>query len=221
MVDTEKRTELVIDDFRKWANSEKMMELPSEIINEAIELFKTLQKDKFNLGILTMINAYACLFYIIKTDPSCPAISPRQFIEALPEDVERYYIRNPKLIFKAYRKIVRKYGISPQTCTLRPLIFVKKFGPMLGFDKDILQKATDLAEEMVREKAHQGRSPIVSAAACLAVIDFQIGKKRNRKEIAEICGVSDTAIKGVLHIPFFAKKEREGRIQRKKYLKSA
>jgi hypothetical protein len=212
-----RQAESAINELRKWARSDKMMELPLEAIDEAIELFKTLQKEGFHTGYSAMINALASLFYVIKTDPSCPAISFRQFKEALPVKKDGFTpIYNPKQIFRAYKKIVEKYGIGPQTCTLRPVIFVKKFGPMMGFDSANLEKAVVLAKEIIERRIHQGRSPIVSAAACLAAIDSQFGKKRDRREIAELCGVTDSAISVILDLPFFQKRFPSVKSRKKK-----
>ena len=217
----ETKIEQAIAKMEKVAKSEKLMEIPYEIIGETGKLFRSLIEDGFDSGYSDVINALACLYHLIRTDPSCPAISFRQFKEAIPDKYRengftitpRY---DPKKIFRSYQKIVEKYGIAPQTCTVRPTIFVKKFGPMMGFGNTTLEKAVALAEEMVKRRVHQGRSPIVSAAACLRVIDLQYGKKRDLREIAELCGVTDAAINKALVLPFFA-----GKIPRKevKYLK--
>jgi len=193
-----------IAEMEKVARSEKLMEIPWEIIGETRQFFESIYQEGFHTGYPAAITAFACLYFVIKTDPSCPAISFNQFKEAIEDGVIPRY--DPKKIFRTYQKIVEKYGIAPQRCTVRPTIFAKKFGLMMGFDNATLEKAVALAEEMIEERVHQGKSPIVSAAACLAVIDAQFGKKRNRKEIAELCGVTDEAIGKTLDIPFFKKR---------------
>jgi len=215
----EEKIERVVKEMEKIAKSERFLEIPLEVIEEAGKLFKSLKGENFISSYSDIITALACFYYVIKTDPSCPAIPFKQFKEAIPTEEDGFTIilrYDPKKIFRTYQKIVEKYGITPQTCTLRPTIFVKKFGPMMGFDNATLEKAVALAEEMVKERVHQGRSPIVSAAACLRVIDLQYGKKRDLWEIAKLCGVTDAAINKALTLPFFA-----GKIPRKevKYLK--
>lgn len=205
-----RRMKSAIVEMKKVAMSEKLMELPLEIIEEAVELFKSLQEDGFKTGYSSVIDAFSCLLYIIKTDPSCPAISFKQFTEALSTNDELQPLYDPKKIFRAYRKIVGKVGIQPRTCAIRPTIFVTKFGKKMGFDEALLEKTLHLTEEAINAKVHIGKSPLTVAAAFLAVIDFQYGKKRDRREIAEICGVTDAAISNVLALPFFA-----GRIPRK------
>jgi len=222
----ETKIEQVIAEMEKVAKSEKLMEIPWEIIDEAKQFFKSIHQEGFDVGHPAIITAFACLYFVIKTDPSCPAISFRQFKEAIPDKyredgftiIPRY---DPKKIFRTYQKIVEKYGIAPQTCTVRPTIFVKKFGLMMGFDKATLEKAVALAEKMVKKRVHQGRSPIVSAAACLRVIDLQYGKKRKRREIAKLCGITDAAIGKTLDIPFFKKRfpREKPKVVRKEILK--
>src|SRR4030042_4253476 len=131
----EEKIERVVKEMEKIAKSERFLEIPLDVIEEAGKLFKSLKEEKFISGYPGIIIALACFYYVIRIDPSCPAISFKQFKEAIPiveDGIAPCY--DPKNILRVYQKIIEKYGITPQTCTVRPTIFVKKFGSMMGFD---------------------------------------------------------------------------------------
>jgi transcription initiation factor TFIIIB Brf1 subunit/transcription initiation factor TFIIB len=180
------------------AEIEKMarkQNLPEDIATSAIELFKSLHKGGFVRSRSSICVARACLYYIAKLDPSCPAVNLRNFANEGP--------CSQKKIFHYYAKIVEKFGMQPQVCTIRPTIYVKSFGQKLGFSEGTLKKAIELSEEIVKEKIHIGKSPIIVAAACLYIASHICKERRTLFEIADISGITEPGIKRFLKEPFF------------------
>lgn len=182
----------------------KELNLPENILAEAVELLHSLCQEGFATGRYYLAVGFACLHYKIKRDPSCPTITLRNLTEKIPLD--------RKKITRFYKKIVAKEGVLPQVCTLRPTIYVKAFGKKMGFSKRALAGAIRLAEEMVRKRVHLGRNPVDLAAACLFAAGFLYGEKRSQKEIAIGCGVSEVSIRNILHLPFFKEKALEAKL---------
>jgi transcription initiation factor TFIIIB Brf1 subunit/transcription initiation factor TFIIB len=173
----------------------KKLNLPEDIAPSAIELFKSLRKEGFVRSRSSICIAMACLYYLIKLDPTCPAITLKSFAYESP--------CLQKEIYRLYTKIVEKFGMQPQVCTIRPTIYVKSFGQKLGFSEMTLEKAIKLSEEMVKEKIHIGKSPIVPAATCLYIVSHICKERKTLSEIAEICGTNEPSIRNFLKEPFF------------------
>jgi len=176
----------------------KKLNLPEDIAASAIELFKSLRKEGFVRGRSSVCIALACLYYLTKLDPSCPAVTLKSFANESP--------CSQKEIFRFYKKIVEKFGMQPQVCTIRPTIYVKSFGQKLGFSEGALKKAIGLSEEMVKEKVHIGKNPVIVAAACLYVVSHICKERKTQAEIAEMCRTSAASIQDFLQQPFFEKK---------------
>ena len=176
----------------------KALNLPEDIIQTAIELFKTLHQEGFVRGRSAISIAMACLYYIVKIDPACPGVSLKNFTEKTPSV--------QKEIYRYYSKIVEKFGMQPQVCTIRPMIYVKSFGQKLGFSEKALEKTIKLSEEIVKEKVHLGKSPIIVAATCLYIVSHICQERKTLSEIAKICGTNETGIRNFLQEPFFENK---------------
>jgi transcription initiation factor TFIIIB Brf1 subunit/transcription initiation factor TFIIB len=186
---------LAIAEMERVANS---LDLSKNIIEKAKELSRSLQREGFATGRSCLGLALAALYYEIKQDPSCLPISLR--------DLSTKTSCSRKEIWQIYRKIVEKRGSLPRICTIRPIIFVKEFGKKLGFSKRALAAAIRLAEEMVREKIHLGKNPVVLAATCLYAANLEFKEGRTQDEIVEVSGIEKISIRKTLKLPFFAEK---------------
>lgn len=176
----------------------KKLGLPENIVKEAKELFSSLCQEGFVRGRPFLVVALTALYYKMRRDPSCPAITLQDFAKETP--------CNAKKIRRLYNKILAKEGSLPQVCTLRPTIFVRAFGKKIGFTQKTLDNATELAKEMVRKRVHLGRSPQVSAAACLYAANRLSREEKSQEEIGDECGISTHALRNVLSHPFFVEK---------------
>ncbi len=199
-----KRFGLAVAEMEKVA---EQLALSKDIVEEAKELLKSLWQGRFVRRRSYLLVALGCLYYQIKREPTCLAISFRRFAEVIPF--------TQKEIFRVYIKIVKKEGIPAQICTLRPTIFVKEFGKKMGFSKRALARAIRLAEEMVKERVHLGKNPIALATTCLYVASLEFKEGITQSEISEACGIEETGvtIRNTLGIPFFAEKVRDLRYQ--------
>jgi len=179
----------------------KSLNLPSGILETSGELIKKLYQERSFKGQSILAIAMACIYYMIKLDPSCPAITIHEF--AGQTSVTR------KKIYHYYSKIVDKFGIQPQVCTIRPTIFVKSFGQKIGFRKEVLDFAVNLAEDSVNKKTYVGKSPSVWASACLYIASVKFGEGITQEEIAEGSGVNQVSIRNAFkESTFFSKVTR-------------
>ncbi|KAK7714491.1 transcription initiation factor IIB [Botryosphaeria dothidea] len=65
----------------------------------------------------------------------------------------------------------------------------------LGMDNRVQMLAQRLAEEMVKQGALAGRSPLSACAACIYMISYLVDQPLTAKEIAPVAGVSDGTIR--------------------------
>lgn len=193
-----KRFDQVIVEIEKVA---RQLDLPQNIVKEAKELLFSLQKKGFIAGRSYITVALASLYYTMKRDPSCPAISLQNFAEVTPCTTGD--IRRP------YNKISREEGNLPHVCTLRPTIFVRKFGKEIGLSKEALNKAIEFAREMVRKRAHLGKQPVTLAATCLYVANLVSEEGITQGEITDVCNTAESGIRTALKYPFFVEKRIE------------
>jgi hypothetical protein len=108
-------------------------------------------------------------------------------------------------------------GIPSLTCTVRPKIFVEKFGGNLGLSKEALGQAVELAEEIVEKKAHLGRNPISLTVACIWIANLEFSEGLTEDEIVNECGTTENVLRQALEISFFA--ERRLTPKRPRYIK--
>jgi transcription initiation factor TFIIIB Brf1 subunit/transcription initiation factor TFIIB len=176
----------------------KALNLPEDILQTAIEFFKTLHQEGFVKSRSAVGIAMACLYYTIKLDPSCPAITLKEFTDKTPclqKEISRFY-----------RKMVEKFGMQPQVCTLRPIIFVKAFGKKIGFRKESLEYAVKLAEDSVEEKAYMGKNPAVWASACLYAASLKFQEGITQDEITHVTNCQQVSMRKILkEHPFFSR----------------
>jgi transcription initiation factor TFIIIB Brf1 subunit/transcription initiation factor TFIIB len=182
----------IVSEMKKVA---KLHNLPEDILENSIKLFKMLHQEGFVIGHDSINIAKACLYYMAKLDPSCPAISLQGFAEG--------DSRTKRKIWIEYSRILTEKGIQPQVCTMRPKIFVKSFGQKIGFRKEALDFALKLADDSVKKKAHMGRSPSAWAAACLYSASLKFGEGITGEEITEVSGVTETSIRNTRKNSFF------------------
>jgi len=177
--------------------------LSKNIIKEAEKLLRSLCKEGFCRYRSYILVGLGCLYYQIKRDPNCLAISLQKFIKATS------YTR--KEICKIYNQIVAKKGIPAQICTIRPTIYVKKFGEKLGLSKRALAYAIRLSEEMIKRKIHLGKNPLSLAATCLYIANLRFNEGRTQGEISEVFNIEETGmtIRKISKLPFFVEKMKD------------
>ncbi|CAN9513462.1 unnamed protein product [Ophioblennius macclurei] len=169
--------------FREISNMANRINLPISIVDRTNNLFKLLYEQKSLKGKPTDAIASACLYVACRQEGV-----PRTFKEICA--VSKF---SKKEIGRCFKLIVKALEMSMELITTGD--FMSRFCSNLDLSKQVERAATFIAGKAVELDLVPGRSPISVATAAIYMASQVSGDKKSKKEIGDIAGVADTAIR--------------------------
>jgi len=191
-----KHSVLAITEIKEVASS---LNLPKNIGEDSEKLFNDLLREGIAISHSAYCAAFACLFYVMKQDIACIAVSVKEFVRVLPLDK----IDKPRCVWKAYKKIIVKKKEPPRLCTLRPMRFIDPIGQKLLITREARKIAEHIAEDAVKQNVHIGKHSVIVAAVCLYMATIVTGERRTQRQIADCAGITTVPMTNMLKHSFF------------------
>jgi transcription initiation factor TFIIIB Brf1 subunit/transcription initiation factor TFIIB len=138
-----------------------------------------------------ILQKIACLFFIMKRDPSCPPISEDVFLTQCGFPLNKDYRKH-------YRYISFQEKAHSQKCTVRPTIFARALLVQLGVnDEQTKNEVYDLCTKVIKAGLHIGKHPMVMAAA---IVYYILSKTYMQKDIAQLAKISEPSLRKTYHL---------------------